>query len=225
MLLYINHNERISIFIVFGLVLCQTLCSTYANCSNALQLRKLRKIKNVVRKLDLVGSVLRVICNILTLITSSWIAVIFLSHQDNLYNSGDFFYALTPLYLGYILKMIAYFCEKPETETECVYKIVICVIKASMLILMTNAAFILDGRVKWSWDNAFWPFWVLSALYFGATVISLISLLWRAISLILGCVPQREKKNLKKEVLCSLWITLNIAGFSLGSVVVVHYTE
>lgn len=94
-----------------------------------------------------------------------------------------------------------------------------------MYALLTNAARVLDGKNTNSWENVFWPFWILSALYFGATVISLISFLWRAVPFVFCCFEPHEKKGLKVEVLTSMWITLNIVGFCIGSVIIIYNIE
>lgn len=125
-----------------------------------------------------------------------------------------------PRGISLIFSVIKEFIEKKYTEAENYYRAMRLTLSISYLLIHLNIALKVDGRVDWKWSTVFWPFWILSALYFGACFMSIIALFWKLCPALFNCF-----KGDWKEIRVTFWFALNIIGFCFFSVIVFYQLE
>lgn len=102
--------------------------------------------------------------------------------------------------------------EKRFTEAENYYKGVKLTLNISYLIIHLNLSLKIDERVTWDWATVFWPFWILSALYFGAIFMSAIGLIWKICPVLFTCHADWPQTR------AVLWFVMNIEGVAFFSI-------
>ena len=124
-------------------------------------------------------------------------------------------YTLTiiPRGFSFLLVIIQQCLEKQYAEVDSYYRGIKVAIKLSYLIIQLNISLKLDEFVDWEWESIFWPFWILSALYFGAVLLSAITVVWKLCPIIF-CLDKTPGRSL-----AVIWLCFNMIGISLYSVI------
>lgn len=123
-----------------------------------------------------------------------------------------FLFSVIPRTITFILVVIKNFLEKKYTEAENYYRGVRITLSASYLLIHFNVVMKVDKRVEWDWPTVFWPFWILSALYFGAIFMSSIALVWKLCTIM--CKWGENCYQLKMII----WFVMNIQGIAIFSI-------
>lgn len=123
-----------------------------------------------------------------------------------------FIFSVIPRIITFVLVVIKNFLEKKYTEAENYYRGIRLTLSASYLLIHFNVVMKVDDRLKWDWPTVFWPFWILSALYFGAIFMSTIGVVWKLCSIMCKCGQNCY------QLKAILWFVVNIQGIAIFSI-------
>ena len=145
---------------------------------------------------------------------------LFFAYNFQQKNPKNFKFSIPLRTITVILLSIADCSTKKLLELSSYFTGVKIAIRASYLILQFNICLKLDKLVTWNWSSLFWPFWILSAVYFGAVVLSFMGLLTKVLPVLCSC-----QTKVKQEAAVYLWICSNVGGLAVFSIVVFFGVE